>query len=121
MTETQSFIIDILSIVPDNTNCFIQSPSMENMELLDLLQPSDYNYYKKIILTKEIKRKLNSIFSLNNIESTIQSMEIQHNNLLIFQAYDGMEIGIISKQISIPDWFIDKYIKTGMCIISNDW
>jgi len=121
MRETQSFLIDIIKIVPVNTVCYIQAPSLDESEILRMLQPSEYNYYRQITLTPENKTELINIISSENIEEYFHNLEIKEDNLLVVQAHDGMEIGIISKSFKVPDWFVDKYVKTEMCLVSSEW
>lgn len=121
MTETQYFIIDILKIIPDETMCFIQAPSLDNTEFLALMQPSVYDYFIQVQLSQFNKSKLTSIIAQENIEIYFQSIEIRNNSKLLFEAVDGMEIGTISQYVQMPDWFIEKYIATGICLVSEDW
>lgn len=121
MTENQSFTIDIIRIAPVNAVCYVQAPSLDKSDLLNLLQPSEYDYYKQIILTLNNKSRLIDILSSENIEQYFQRLEIKNGDFQFVQAYDGMEIGIISKHIIVPDWFHKKYVKTDKCIKSEDW
>lgn len=40
-----SFIIDVLNILPEKTECFIQAPSLENSAIKEMLQKSDFDYF----------------------------------------------------------------------------
>jgi hypothetical protein len=121
MTENQSFTIDIIRIAPVNAVCYLQAPSIDKSELLNLLQPSEYDYYKQIRLTLDNKSRLIDILSSEDIVQYFQSLEIKNGVVQFVQAYDGMEIGIISKHILVPEWFHKKYVMTEKCIISKDW
>lgn len=122
MTETQSYIIDIIDLVPDNSVCFIQAPSIEKSSALnDLLMPSQFSYYQQVILSQVNKKILVEIIKYEEVEGYFQSMEIRHDGKLYFEGYDGMEYGTISKDINLPDNFIKYYINGEMCIVSNEW
>jgi len=122
MTDTQSLTIDILKIIPDNSVCFIQAPSIDNSSaILNLFQPSEFAYYQQIILTKENKNEIVKAVVSENIEEYFQNLEIKHNNSLLCKAHDGMEMVTLSESINTPNEFIDKYVKTNLCVISNDW
>ena len=82
---------------------------------------TQFEYYKEIKLTESNKLKLAEIIEGLNIEDDFQSLEIRYNNQLLFEGYDGMEYGTISKTYNLPIWFIDKYIKNDMCIVSSEW
>jgi hypothetical protein len=46
MTETQSLAIDILNLVPDDSTCFINAPSLtEDSDISKLLQPTSRDHY----------------------------------------------------------------------------
>lgn len=121
MTDTQSLAIDILKIIPDDSLCFIQAPSIDKSAILNLFKPSQFDYYRQIELTKENKNRLGEVITSENIESHFHSLEIKHNNSLLCEAHDGMEMVILSKNMNIPNWFADKYLKTDLCVISSDW
>lgn len=115
-----SFLIDVLKILPEKVECFIQSPSLDNEIIQEMFQNTDFDYYKLIFLDetnkdKFLKQELETAFSIY-----IQNIEIKGNGVLLFKGYDGVEFGTISKKISIPEWFKEKYIPD-TCMISSDW
>jgi hypothetical protein len=121
MTDSQSFTIDILKIVPNDSVCYIQAPSLEEPQIEDFIKPSEFAYYKQIELNPDNKKLLTNLIISNKIEIYFQTMEIKQNNLRIFIAYDGMEIGEISVKLLIPYWFKLKYIDSKVCAVSKDW
>ena len=122
MTDTKPYIIDVINVVPDNSVCFIQAPSIEGDSALnDLLMPSQFPYYQQVILSAANKETLVMIVENEEVEGYFQSMEIRHNGKLCFEGYDGMKYGTISKDINLPDTFIRDYITGGMCIVSFEW
>jgi hypothetical protein len=122
MTETQSLTIDILKIVPDNSICYINAPSIDNSSaILNLLQPTELIYNKQIKLTKENKTAFINIVTSESIEEHFHNLQIKHNSDLLCEAFDGMDMVTLSKNINVTNEFIDKYIKTDLCCISNDW
>jgi len=121
MTENQSFCIDIISLLPIGSTCFIQAPHFENSKILNLMTPSKFVYYSQIKLTELNKKFLREEMISNNIQEEFQSIEIRFNNKLLFEGFDGMEFGLISNTIVLPNWFIDKHIKTDKCAISQEW
>jgi hypothetical protein len=122
MTETQSFLIDMLLLVPDGAICFIQAPSIDDSSILGLWQPSEYPYYQQVLLTAENKQRLINIVKTEGVEQDFHSLEIKQANQLLFKADDGMEMGVVSKNFVLPASFIDKYAKTyEMCVIADSW
>jgi hypothetical protein len=121
MTQTQSLTIDIIKIVPHDAMCYIQAPSLDLQKVNDLLEPSDFSYYRKLALTELNKNILIDLISDKAIEMYFQCFEIKLQGSRLFIAYDGMEIGILSKSLSIPTWFYDKYLITDICKISEEW
>jgi hypothetical protein len=115
-----SLLIDILSIIPEKSECFIQAPSLENIVIKNILRDSNFDYYKFLILDKTTKAKLIEQEVETSFAIYIQSIEIKNNDNLLFEGFDGVEYGIISKNLVVPEWFKNKYIPD-TCIISNDW
>jgi hypothetical protein len=122
MTETQSYAIEVIKLVPNNSLCFIQAPSIELTSALHhLLTPSPYDYYKQIVLTPINKTNLVDIIKKEEVEGYFQSIEIWYGKKLFFQGWDGMEYGHISRDINLPDAFVTNYISTEMCYVSKEW
>lgn len=121
MDETQEYFIDILKLAPINSDCYVQSPHDEILNVLNNLGAKNEPVYKVIKLTDENKEKLIQATFHKHIEEFIQSMEIRFNDKLFFEGYDGMEYGTISNTITLPGWFLDKYVRAEMCNISNEW
>lgn len=122
MTDTQSYIINVINIVPDNSVCFIQTPGVEHSSALNnLLTPSKFPYYHQVILSLLNKEALIKIVKDEKVQEYFQSMEITTNNKLNFEGYDGMEYGTISKDIKLTDNFIRDYVDEHMCVVSEKW
>ena len=115
MGEGQLFLIDVINILPDGVDCYIQAPSLEDSVIISLLSTTKYEYYKSLKLQGVTKEILMNHGSKYAIEEYFQSIEIRFNDKLLFEAYDGVEIGVISKNLELPQWFINKYVKEGMC------
>ncbi|MDX2045231.1 MAG: hypothetical protein SFU87_00500 [Chitinophagaceae bacterium] len=121
MTESQSYIIDVLNLVPDNSVCYIQAPSIENMEFINLMKESPFEYFKQLALNPENKKILIRLIETENVEDFFHNIEIRYNNQLLFEGYDGMEFGTVSKTLQLPGSFKEKYIRGLMCVVSNEW
>ncbi|MBK7567135.1 MAG: hypothetical protein IPI31_04855 [Bacteroidetes bacterium] len=122
MTIEQSFTIDILGIVPDNSTCYIQCPSIDDdSKIRELFMQSEFSFYYKIFLTPENKQKLKSVILNESIVDYFQNMTIKCNDITLMEAFDGNVIGIFSKKINVPQLFLDKYSQTGHAEISDDW
>lgn len=121
MTDTQSYFINIINLVPDNSVCFIQAPSLENSEFINLMSPSPFDYYQQLILTASNKKLLNKIVETESVEGHFQRVEIKFNDKLLFEGYDGMEFGTISKDLQLTDSFIKIHNPNEMYIVSAEW
>jgi len=44
MTGEQQFCLDVFEIVPDTSICYIQAPSCDNKQLIDLIEGSNTNW-----------------------------------------------------------------------------
>ena len=121
MRETLQFIIDLIEIIPNNSICHIQAPSVDESEFLEILDNSKYSWARQIILNSENKNKLKNLLLKIELEDQFQTVTIEKENEKLFEGYDGMEIGEISKNLIIPEWFKEKYIETEYCILSQNW
>ena len=115
MTDEQSIIIDILKIVPDNSICFINAPSIyKDSKILQLLIPStDYDW--SLALTPENKIILSDIIISESIQNEFHKLDIIINNFRLCESYDGMCTVILSNKLDIPEWFTNKYVQEGIC------
>lgn len=121
MEETQRYFIDVLKIAPDNSICYIQSPHIEILSVINTLNPKKEGPFMIVILNKTNREKLIKATLENHIEEFIHHIEIKYANELIFEGDDGMEYGEISKRIQLPSKFIYNYVNKDMCLISKDW
>lgn len=121
MTETQSFLIEIIFLVPDDSICFIQVPSCDNDNFLSLMKDSNFAYYKQVELTTLNKRKLIEFVENENIGTDFQSIKIRLDGKLLFEGYDGMEFGMISQTLKLTKEFTENFIATDLCTVSTVW
>jgi hypothetical protein len=116
------FFADVLRILPDKINCIIQAPSIENEEILNAMEDTESSY--KIIKLNGHIEKENLIKKLGGEDVFhFQYIEIKSplSNKKLFEAWDGVEYGAISKDVKIPDRFREKYFDIEMYYVSNEW
>lgn len=77
------------------------------------------NYICCFCLTEKNKKKLLTEILTNSIEERMHSVYIRKNNHIIFEAYDGFEIGEISRTIKLSADFVETFVATGLCRVSN--
>lgn len=118
--EYNKFFIDVLNIFSDPIDCFIQAPSLEDNVIEEMFQDSEFKHYKLLKIDNNNKEKivLQEIETLFSIY--IQKIEIKRDNILMFEGFDGVEFGIFSKTLILPDWFLSKYVPE-TCEISTKW
>ena len=116
-----SFFVDVIRILPDATDCYIQAPSLDDEIILNLMSSTSQGYYKLIKLIDDNKLALIQRVKDFQVEEFFHSVEIKLKDKLLFEGYDGVEFGIISKTVNLPKWFIDTYVTAKICNISNDW
>jgi hypothetical protein len=111
LTETQSLAADIINLVPVNSTCFINAPSInDDSDILKLLQPSSTNHYDwQLTLTTDNKRKLIDVIISEGVEVDFHRLDIKTDNDFLFTAYDGFSGVKVTDKITVPDWFIKKY------------
>lgn len=120
-SDNSSLLISVLKILPKEIDCYIQAPSLEDETILSMMSETEYPYYKLIKVNNLNKEIFINHLNIHSVIEYIQNIELKNGNEILFQGFDGVEFGIISKFIRIPEWFKEKYINTGDCNISNDW
>ena len=78
-------------------------------------------WQKVSILSKTNKEKIISQELVSAISAYVQSMEIRTGGKKVFEGYDGIKYGAISKDVVVPDWFKGRYISAGLCDVSIYW
>jgi hypothetical protein len=116
MTETQSLAIDILNLVPDDSTCFINAPSLnEDSDISKLLQPTSRDHYDwELKLTTDNKRKLTELIISDEVETSFHRIDIENEDNFLFIAYDGFSGVKVKSRDIVPDWFAEKYSDTLM-------
>ena len=118
ITITQSFLIDALNLIEDEyVYCELQTnydeliasiKQMDNAEVID-----DYSAY--FPLNKKNRKLLIDNVIQYYSEEYIHHFAIQKENIPLFTAHDGFEIGIISSSVSLSEDFIAKFVNTELC------
>lgn len=121
MDNDNNLIIDTLTILPDKVDCYIQAPSLENNEMLSMMNDTQFPYYKQIHLSQTNKNYFLSLLKKGQISDYLQNVKIESNGILLFEGYDGVEYGVLSKTIAVPKWYKKEYIETHICSISKEW
>lgn len=116
LSETQTLAADIINLVPDNSTCFINAPSInDNSDILKLLQPSSRDHYDwELKLTTNNKRKLIDLIISDEVETSFHRIDIESDNTILFIAYDGFSGVKVNDRLTVPDWFVKKYSDTLM-------
>lgn len=117
---TNILLVDVLNILPSDIECLIQAPSLKNEFIESIWIVSD-SYYFTIQLIESIRDKFITQIIDYKISDYFHNIEIRYNDKLLFEGYDGIEYGCLSKDIIIPNWFNERYILNEDCIISNEW
>lgn len=121
MKEINFFLKDVFKVLPIELDCYIQAPSLEDLEVLNLMEDTQYPYYKIIKLNKNNHSSIVDLLSFCYVSDFFQSIELKQNTKKIFEAYDGIESGIFSNTLTIPNWFKEKYKLNWDYSISDDW
>lgn len=121
MREELEFLIDTIEIVPNNSICHVQAPNIKNTDFHELCEKSKYNWAQQIVLNSENKEKFKNLLLRSEIEGQFHNIIIEEEEVKIFEGFDGMEIGEVSKTLNLPNWYLDKYIKTKYCNIAKNW
>lgn len=121
--EGALFLIDVIKILPEDINCFIQAPSLDGKEILNMMVESEFLYFKVIKLNLLNKDSFIKILSNHSITQDFHHIEIRlsSNNKKLFEGWDGIEFGHFSKDIEIPNWFEEKYLNEEMYYVSEEW
>lgn len=121
MDNNENFFVDVIGILPVDIECYIQAPSLEDRIVLNMMHKTQYDYYKCINLNEINRKRFIERLRNETVVEYFHSIEIKKNSKLLFEGYDGIESGIFSKHIHIPDWFKEKYKEDWDYSISKDW
>ena len=67
------------------------------------------------------RNNINKLIYDTNFPEYVVDMEIWFEDRLLFEGYDNLEYGKISKNISLPKDFISNYVEDETCMISSQW
>ena len=115
------FLVDILNILPVEVDCYIQAPSLEDIDILDMMNDTVYGYYQCLHINYDNKNFIIDKFQKETIVEYFNSIEIKEGKKLLFEGFDGIESGTISKTVNIPNWFKEKYKEDWTYSISKEW
>jgi hypothetical protein len=108
-------LVDLLSILPDEVECYIQAPSLENPIIQNMMVD------ELIRLDKMNKQLFIDAIMIDSTIAHFNKVEIRSNGKSLFIGYDGIGYGTLSNSIIIPEWFTQAYVSNGDCVISNEW
>ena len=121
MAGYNNLLPNVFKILPDYFDCLIQAPALEDIAIKDLMSSSDWPYYQLIKVTQNNKADLINVFSHNHSIQYFNNVQLIVGSNLLFEGFDGIEYGQISKNIVLPEWFVERYIATGACLLSTEW
>lgn len=107
--------------MPDSSILYVQAPDLNLSAVRLNFQDTEYPYYLSIELDNISKVKLNESIQNQGLLDDIQHLEVRSQNKKLFEGYDHMQFGTISKDLSLSANFIDNFINTDMCVVAKDW
>ena len=121
MSETSDFFLDIVRSMPLNSKWIAQVP---HREFLDSIRPIPYvlsdNVFVQFVLKEEYREILASI-PKNDLHELVSNLEVWDDNKKIFEAFDGFEIGTISKEFEINGTPLEHHLNQDILYISRKW
>jgi RHS repeat-associated protein len=120
MSETSRFFVDIVNSMPIESEWLIQAPHKEFVEAINGIPYESDGVFLKLILREEYRKKLASV-SINDIHEFIQQAKILWKGSLIFESYDGFEIGTVSKHFVIKGTPLEYHLGQDILFISSNW
>jgi len=121
MITEKTFFIEILNLLPNNSVLYIQAPDLNSIKISNILKETEFPYYQSIHLNDENRMQIIDSVLTEDVLGYIHSAEIRFKSKLLFEGYDGMEFGTISKEIVLSEKFKNSYIEGDMCTISTEW
>jgi hypothetical protein len=118
MTETQCFAVAILNVIPNGYQCEIRTTDdclIDTIKQMDNGVVTD-EYICKFCMTIKNKTLLKKLIECCHAEKNMHYFAIKCENDLLFEAYDGFEIGEFYKEIELPQDFISSFVQKNMCI-----
>ena len=122
MEIEDELFIAIIDLIPYKSVFYIQAPDLPASDMSKILQETNFGYYKAFSLDEKSKSILIDSIRTISLTGYIHTLEIKLNDQLLFKGFDGMELGVVSKNIVLPSEFIEIFIeREEMCVISKEW
>jgi hypothetical protein len=120
MTEEQQFFIAVLKLMPDNSIVYMQAWSIKSTIISELLVQSEDPALQRMQLNSESRAKLIAETINDRLPQYVSYIEIRKDGMILFKAYDGVEIGDISQEIPVTEEFIKNFVTTKMCAVVSE-
>jgi hypothetical protein len=121
MITSNIFLVDVLTILPEELDLYIQAPSLEDDVIRKMMSETEFAYYKLIKVNNGNRNVIINRIKDHFVREYFQSIEIKVKGKLVFEGYDGAEFGIFSNCIIIPNWFKEQYFVKEFYSVSNEW
>ena len=122
MDKEKNLLVDVISILPNEIDLFINAPSLEDEMILRMWNATiEYDFDNVIKINNTNKEIFLNRIKSYSIAGELHAIQIRQNGKLLFESWDGIECGVLSNTLLIPDWFKEKYIQNEDCEISDSW
>lgn len=121
MKSTKNLFVDIINLLPKDLVCYFRAHGlgMDVLQNINATKGADSTIVMRI--NDFNKNRLIDFILSTHFYHEIERIEMLYNGKLLFEAWDGFDVGIISKTIGIPEWFQEAGYLDDVVSVSNDW
>jgi hypothetical protein len=122
MNIRQSYLIEVLSLMPKNSKWFIKINEENFISKIRNLIEYEEGVYYVIDLAKNDSTKIIKSITKFDLQDRIEEGHILSLENKLFESYDYFEFGLISKTVNLSSKFTSIYIESEeMCKVSEEW
>jgi len=120
MTKEQTFFIDLMNTIPDDTHWSFQSSSSELLAALSGLplvtEPATIGLTFRGAFRRQIADLAN-----DNLYESINFLEVSQDGQKLLEAFDGFVIVTLSKNFPLAGTALSQYLDQDLLFVSDNW
>lgn len=121
MKSTGNLFIDIINVLPSKLICHFEAPELIEIDLIrNVVSLLNTNGTLLMEVNESNRNDVIELFVSTWFFCQIEHIRMLHDDKLLFEAWDGFSVGIISNTVQIPTWFKKAgYLECNVSISQN--
>ncbi len=117
MAIEKDFFVSVLEMVDDGLMCSLQTYDDDLNAIIDKIKGSKIYSWADTFILDSANKNILIEYATDNEDSIAQIyyFEIKKGDDIVFVAYDGFEIGMISSCMKLTEKFVKNFVETDLC------